>query len=60
VDRLIEDNPEVNPEQLREAQELLKKLRREGVERPSYDIRAPYERRPVTRHRSPRDRELRD
>jgi hypothetical protein len=30
-ERLIEENPNVDPDQLQEAQELLEKLHREGV-----------------------------
>ena len=46
LDTLIEDNPGVDGRQIREAQELLEELRREGVGGPSYGIVSPYERRP--------------
>lgn len=45
VEKLIEKNEKVNGDQVREAQDLLRELRRDGVGGPSYDIVSPYERR---------------
>lgn len=44
ADKLIEENPKVDPEQLRDAQELVSMLRKSGVPRPSYGIVSPYQR----------------
>jgi hypothetical protein len=52
IEELAENNPAVDPAQVREAQELLRELRREGVPGPSYDIVSPYERRPVRKPES--------
>jgi hypothetical protein len=46
VEEIAKNNPEVDVGQLRKAQELLKELRREGVDGPEYGIVSPYERRP--------------
>lgn len=53
VDEVVARNPKVDPRQLREAQTLLKQLREEGLERPSYGIASPYERRPLHRRATP-------
>jgi hypothetical protein len=54
IDEIAARNPKVDAEQLREAQTLLKQLRDEGLERPSYGIASPYERRPLQRRATPR------
>lgn len=52
VEEAAKDNPQVDVGQLREAQELMKELRREGVGGPSYGIVSPYERRPTRKPES--------
>ena len=47
VEELAESNPQVDVGQLREAQELVRELRREGVGGAEYGIVSPYERRPT-------------
>jgi len=44
LDKLIKENPKVDPEQLREAQEVVSALRKSGAPRPSYGITSPYQR----------------
>jgi hypothetical protein len=56
LDELAEKNPAADGAQIREAQELLRELRRDGVTRPSYNIQSPYERRPVRKPESVDDR----
>ena len=53
VDEIIKNNPHVDPEQLREAQELIKGLRSGGATGASYEILSPYERRPLHKSKSP-------
>ncbi len=45
IEKIIETNPHVDPEQLREVQELIKGLA--GGPGASYGILSPYERRPL-------------
>jgi hypothetical protein len=52
LEDLLERNPDVDASQVREAQEALKELRREGVIGPSYNIDSPYERGPVAKPES--------
>lgn len=47
--KVIEKNPQVDADQLREAHELLTRLRRGGLDAPTYRIVSPYERRSVYR-----------
>ena len=47
TDRIAERNPGVDVGQLKEAQDLLKELRTQGVSGPEYDISSPYENRPL-------------
>lgn len=54
MDKLVEENPNVDAGQLREAQEALEKLRDEGVIPPGYGITSPYQRRPSSRRMSRR------
>lgn len=42
VDALAKGNPKVDPEQLREAQEAVAALRKEGLRPASYRIESPY------------------
>lgn len=49
LDEIIDGNPAVDADQLREAQEEFKKLSESGVSRPGYGIRPPHERLPLTR-----------
>lgn len=52
VDEMVKNNPQVDGGQIREAQELIEELRREGVQKPSYGIESPYERRPLRKPES--------
>jgi hypothetical protein len=45
LDELVENNPGVDEQQVRDAQKLMDGLRRDGVDGPSYGIVSPYERR---------------
>ena len=47
VKELLKQNPRVDGGQVREAQKLLKELRRDGNLGRGYEIVSPYERRPV-------------
>ncbi len=49
IDEIIKQNPGVDADKFREAQELLGELRKRGLTRPEYDLVPPYERRPVRR-----------
>lgn len=50
LDTLIAQNPKVDADQLREAQDLVEQLEQRGIRRPVYSIRSPYERyRPSSR-----------
>lgn len=43
TDAILENNPNVDTEQLREAQRQLEELRDEGRATPEYNIQSPYE-----------------
>lgn len=45
IDDAAATNPRVDVETVREAQELLAELRKQGITRPGYEIASPYERR---------------
>jgi hypothetical protein len=47
IKKLVDENPNVDGEQLEEARALLKRLEREGVGKPRYEIVSPYERKPL-------------
>lgn len=47
VDKLLEQNPEVDAEQVREVRSFIKGRRQEGHPQRSYNIDSPYERRPI-------------
>lgn len=49
VEALTKSNPKIDPDQLRETQKDLKKLRDQGIGRPGYGIESPYERKPLRR-----------
>lgn len=51
---LIKKNPKVDGEQFREAQELLKEARDEGLAKPAYGIGSSHDRSPLTRKRASR------
>ena len=55
VEELAKTNPQVDVGQLREVQELMKELRREGVSGAEYGIVSPYERRPSRQPESATD-----
>lgn len=54
VERLLKQNPNVDVDKLREAQEVLRDLRRGGVSGPRYQIDSPYERGPISKPESAR------
>lgn len=43
IEKLIEGNPNVDPDQLREAQKIAEQLHRQGVTPPGYGIASPYQ-----------------
>lgn len=43
TDQLIQDNPQVDAEQVREAESLIADLRRQGMARPEFNLSLPYE-----------------
>jgi hypothetical protein len=47
VDKLLEQNPEVDAEQVREVRSFIKGRRQEGHPQKSYNIDSPYERRRI-------------
>lgn len=47
LDKLLEQNPGVDAEQVREVRSFIKARRSEGHPRRSYNIDSPYERRPI-------------
>jgi hypothetical protein len=47
LDRLLEQNPDVDAEQIREVRTIVKARRRAGHPQKSYNIDSPYERRPL-------------
>jgi len=47
LDKLLEQNPEVDAEQVREVRTFIKARRRAGHPKKSYNIDSPYERRPI-------------
>jgi hypothetical protein len=47
LDKLLEQNPDVDAEQVREVRTLVKARRRAGHPKKSYNIDSPYERRPI-------------
>jgi hypothetical protein len=47
LDEAAKNNPKVDGDQIREAQELLREIRRDGGGGPTYNIDSPYERGPV-------------
>jgi hypothetical protein len=46
LDDVVRRNPDVDADELREAWNILDRLRRDGVSGPTYRIVSPYERRP--------------
>ena len=49
IKELIERNPNVDGEQLKEMRKLHDRLEREGIAKPRYAIVSPYARRPLRR-----------
>ncbi|MBA3616083.1 MAG: hypothetical protein H0W52_08180 [Rubrobacteraceae bacterium] len=49
VDALVERNPKVDRDQFHEASKLIEELEREGIGRPAYSLRSPYERHSLAR-----------
>jgi hypothetical protein len=47
LDKLLEQNPEVDAEEIREVRTIIKARRRAGHAKKSYNIDSPYERRPL-------------
>lgn len=47
TEELAKGNPQVDVDQLREAQDLLEELRRAGVSPQQYGINSPYQRKPA-------------
>ncbi len=47
MDKLLEQNPEVDAEQVREVRSFIKGRRQEGHPQKSYNIDSPYERRRI-------------
>jgi hypothetical protein len=47
LDRLLEQNPDVDAEQVREVRTIVKERRRTGHPQKAYNIDSPYERRPL-------------
>jgi hypothetical protein len=47
LDKLLDENPEVDAEQIREVRLFIKGRRRDGHPQKSYNIDSPYERRPI-------------
>ena len=43
IDRHIRDNPQVDAEQMREAGTLIAELRKQGLQRPEFNLSMPYE-----------------
>ncbi len=56
VEELIKRNPNVDADKVREAQEVLRALRRGGVSGPTYEIDSPYQRGPISKPESARKR----
>jgi hypothetical protein len=54
VEELAEGNPKVDVRQIREAYEMLKRLREEGVPGPRYGIASPHQGRKLRRQAGPR------
>lgn len=52
LEDVIKKNPQVDGGKVREAQEAIEELRREGVLGPTYGITSPYERRPLRKTES--------
>ena len=48
LDKLLEQNPDVDAEQIREVRTIIKARRRAGHPKKSYNIDSPYERRPLS------------
>jgi|HubBroStandDraft_3_1064219.scaffolds.fasta_scaffold57987_4 hypothetical protein len=49
LNRLLKQNPEVDPRQVAEVRTIVKARRQAGLPKKSYNIDSPYERRPLTR-----------
>jgi hypothetical protein len=47
LDKLLEQNPNVDAEKVREVRTIVKARRRAGHPKKSYNIDSPYERRPI-------------
>jgi hypothetical protein len=47
LDKLLEQNPDVDADQIREVQTFIRARRRAGHSKKSYNIDSPYERRPL-------------
>jgi hypothetical protein len=47
LDKLLEQNPDVDAEQIHEVRAFIKARRRAGHAKKSYNIDSPYERRPL-------------
>ena len=43
LDKTARENPDVDPEQVKEAQELVEELRKEGFGKREYDLASPFE-----------------
>jgi hypothetical protein len=43
IDEIITNNPKVDAKQLREAQALVRELRKLGLARPEYNLAMPYQ-----------------
>jgi hypothetical protein len=48
IDKLLEQNPDVDAEQVREVRTIVKERRQAGHPQKSYSIDSPYERRPFS------------
>jgi hypothetical protein len=48
LDKLLEQNPDVDAEQVREVRTIVKARRQSGHTQKSYNIDSPYERRPIS------------
>jgi hypothetical protein len=49
VEELAQGNPSVDVEQLRDALLRIEEMRRQGLQKPRYNLSQPYERRPTRR-----------
>ena len=59
LDEIVRQNKDVDPDQLREARESLRELRKRGHRRPTYGLVQPYERRLLHKSESHPARDVR-